>query len=79
MQTQESQIQRAVARIRREAFSKQLQGLKSDGKVHPVGGCEILRVLTGFFIFGKAQTFVDLETATDIVLGTPLRPAKRPG
>lgn len=68
MQTQEREIQRAVAKIRREKFSNELSALRCDQRIHLVGGCNVMRLIEGFFIFGKTRSFVGLVEATDVLL-----------
>lgn len=68
MQTQERDIQRAVANIRREKFINQLSALRCDQRVHPIGGHSVIRMIEGFFIFGKTRVFVGLEDAADVLL-----------
>lgn len=80
MQTQERKIQRAVANIRREAFRGQLAALKCDEQIHSIGGCSVMRLGGGFFIFGETRAFVDLAAAADVVLRVAaLRGTAKPG
>lgn len=80
MQTQEKNIQRAVANIRREAFRGQLKALKCDQRIHCIGGCSVMRLGGRFFIFGETRAFVDLTEATGVVLRVAaLRGTAKPG